>query len=391
LAAVAERARIKRSKRVFKYKLTLFKLLGFKIEVDASWLLLASLITWTLATGYFPANAKGLAPQHYWTMGLLGMLGLFLSLILHELAHSLVARRYDLPIRGITLFLFGGVAALEREPVSPSSEFWIAVAGPAASIALAVLFWLVAQAGPATGLPAPLFVVFGYLSAINLVLFVFNLVPGFPLDGGRVLRALLWWWKGDLRWATRLASKVGDGFGLLLIVLGVVSIVYGQMVTGIWSCLIGLFVRQAAIASYSQLVTGDILSGHKVAEFMTRDIVTVPSDIAVSRLIDDFVLVYNHTWFPVLDGSVLRGGVHISQFRQLTHEQRRKTQVSEIATPVTPDNSIGMETPAIEALKQMSTTGNRKLLVIENGRLAGILALSDLLKFIALRTELSVE
>ena len=191
---------------MFGARITLFRLLGFEVRLDASWLILAVLLTWSLARGYFPAYYPGLAAQTYWWMGVVGALGLFASIVLHELAHSVVARRYGLPMRGITLFIFGGVAEMDDHPPTAKSEGMMAIVGPIASYALALVFYLLHLAGSGGGLPEALTGVLGYLAFINLVLATFNLVPGFPLDGGRVLRSILWAWKGDLRWATRTAS-----------------------------------------------------------------------------------------------------------------------------------------------------------------------------------------
>ena len=210
---------------MFGRSLTLFRLFGFHVQADMSWLVLAFLITWSLATGYFPFAFENLPPSLYWWMAVVGAAGLFASLIFHELAHSLVARRFGIPIKGITLFIFGGVAHMEEEPPSPKSEFLMAVAGPLASLLLATAFYAVGESGKILGWPEPLTGIAGYLSFINVVLVIFNMVPAFPLDGGRVLRAALWAWKGDLRWATRLASWFGSGFGIMLMVLGALLIV----------------------------------------------------------------------------------------------------------------------------------------------------------------------
>ncbi|MGF1592248.1 MAG: site-2 protease family protein [Kiloniellaceae bacterium] len=230
--------------------ITVFELLGFKIRVDISWLLLAVLITWSLALGVFPFWYEGLAPATYWWMGLAGMFGLVFSLIFHELSHSVVARHYGLPIKGITLFIFGGVAEMAEEPKSAKVEFWMAIAGPLASFLLAAVFFLAAALGEALALPVPINGVLDYLAFINLLLGAFNLIPAFPMDGGRVLRAALWHWRGDLRQATRIASNAGKTFGFLLMALGVLNVVSGNFIGGMWWFLIGMFVRGAAASSY---------------------------------------------------------------------------------------------------------------------------------------------
>jgi Zn-dependent protease len=228
---------------MFRYRVTLFSLFGFKVSVDASWLLLAVLITWSLAVGYFPQAAPGLPKETYWWLGVAGLIGFAFSIVFHELSHSLVARRFDMPIRGITLFVFGGVAEMEDEPPGAKAEFWMAIAGPLMSFFLALVFFLLGglfvEAGAAK--PTPLAVLFGLLAYINTVLGVFNLVPAFPLDGGRVLRAALWYWKGDIAWATRVAASAGSVFGFVLIAIGLVNAVTGNIVGGLWWFLIGRF------------------------------------------------------------------------------------------------------------------------------------------------------
>src|SRR6185312_4915911 len=203
---------------MFGKSINLFRLFGFQVQADLSWLILAFLITWSLATGYFPDQYLQLSMTQYWGMGVLGAIGLFGSLIFHELSHSLVARRFGIPMKGITLFIFGGVAHMEDEPPNPKSEFFMAIVGPLSSLVLAALLYGAMQGGRAVGWPEPASGIVGYLSFINVLLAMFNMVPAFPLDGGRVFRSALWAWTGDIRWATRLAARFGSGFGIVLIV-----------------------------------------------------------------------------------------------------------------------------------------------------------------------------
>lgn len=233
-------------------RLTLFDLFGFKVRIHASWLLLAALIVWSLAAGYFPHAAPGLAVSTYWGMGLAGLVGLAGSIVVHELAHSLVARRYEMPIAGITLFVFGGVAEMENEPKTPKGEFLMAVAGPVMSVAIAVLMYAVASlvvrwGGGGGGWAVA---VLAYLALINLLLAIFNLIPAFPLDGGRMLRAALWAWRGDLMWATRMASFSGVTIGMAIMGLGLWLALTGSTITGLWWVLIGFFVRTSALQAW---------------------------------------------------------------------------------------------------------------------------------------------
>lgn len=244
---------------MFGRRLTLFTLFGFGIRVDASWLALAALILWSLGGVYFPAVMPALPSVLHWVMAVAGLLGLMASLVVHEMAHALVARSYGLPIGGITLFLFGGVAELEAEPETPATEILMAAAGPAMSLALAVLAY--GGAMVADGWAGP---VLAYLGVVNLMLAGFNLVPAFPMDGGRMLRAALWAWRGDLDWATRMASVAGMALGLVVMAVGLWQLVEGNYAGGLWWMLIGLFIRMSAAHSY--LVRRPVIADASIAK-----------------------------------------------------------------------------------------------------------------------------
>lgn len=373
---------------MFGKRLVLFKLLGFKVQVDGSWVFLALLITWSLARGFFPGFYPGLAPSAYWWMGITGMIGLFLSLILHELSHSLVARRDGLPISGITLFIFGGVAEMEEEPASAKVEFRMAIAGPIASFVLAVGFYFLSVLAETQGVPVAVLGVTRYLAMVNGMLAVFNLVPAFPLDGGRIFRALLWRWKGDLRWATRVASRSGEIFGLTLIFLGVLNVLSGYFVAGMWWFLLGLFLRGAAGASYHQLLTRRAFEGEAVARFMTPDPVAVPPELSVSELVEDYIYRYHYDLFPVADDRRALGLVGTRQVKQVPRDQWNVATVADIMEPCSPDNTIGPRSDAVRALSLMRRRNNGRLLVVENGQLVGIVALKDMLELLALKMDL---
>jgi Zn-dependent protease len=373
---------------MFGKRLVLFELFGFKVQADMSWLFLALLVTWSLAQGFFPAFYPDLPPATYWKMGVIGMIGLFFSLVLHELSHALVARHYGLSIKGITLFIFGGVAEMEEEPDSAKTEFLMAIAGPIASLALAAGFHGLSLAGKAQGLPDSVFGVSGYLAFINVVLAVFNLVPAFPLDGGRALRAALWYWKGDLRWATRIASRSGEVFGIMLIFLGVLSVLTGDFIGGMWLFLIGLFLRGAAGASYYQLLTRQAFEGEPVSRFMTLDPVAVSPELSVERLIEDYIYGYHYDLFPVTDDRRLMGLVSTRQVREVPRAEWATTMVADILVPCGPDNTIGPRADAVKALSIMRRSGNSRLIVAEGGSLQGVIALKDLLEFLGLKMDL---
>jgi Zn-dependent protease/predicted transcriptional regulator len=373
---------------MFGRSIPLFRLAGFQVGVDWSWLILAVLITWTLSVGVFPSYYPDLTPGLYWSMGAIAALGLFASIVLHELAHSLVARRYDVPIRGITLFIFGGVAQMEREPDRPGVEFRVAIAGPIASLLVGLACWLLARGAAAAGLGVPIPGVLAYLAAINVILAVFNLVPAFPLDGGRMLRAALWHWQGSLRRATRIASAIGGGFGIALIVLGVYRVLIGDFIGGMWWFLIGMFVRFAARASYQQVVIREGLRGVPVRRIMTADPITVPPGISVAQLVDDYVYRHHHKMYPVVEGGRLVGCISIRDVKPLPREQWAATTVAEIMQPCSAATAIAPDADAMEVLTTMSRTRNSRYLVLEGDRLVGVLSLKDMLKFLSVKLDL---
>jgi Zn-dependent protease/predicted transcriptional regulator len=373
---------------MFGRSIPLFKLAGFQVGIDWSWLLLAVLVSWTLSTGVFPYYYPDLSPGIYWSMGVIAALGLFASIVLHELAHSLVARRYGLPIGGITLFIFGGVAQMEGEPDRPAAEFWVAIAGPIASFVVGLGCWLLAQAAAAAGAGVPVFVVLAYLASINVILALFNLVPAFPLDGGRVLRAVLWHWKGSLRWATRVASWVGGAFGIALIVLGVWRVLGGDFVGGMWWFLIGLFVRAAAQASHQQVLIREGLRGVSVRRLMTANPITVPPSISVAQLIDDYVYRYHYNMLPVVDAGRLVGCVSINDIKRVPRERWASTTVSSIMQPCSAATAIQPDRDAMEVLSLMSRSQSSRLMVTEGDRLLGVVTLRDMLKFLSLKLDL---
>jgi Zn-dependent protease len=366
----------------------LFRILGFQVKLDASWLVLAVLVTWSLTAGYFPSRYHGLSGPAYLWMGVAGALGLFGSIVFHELSHSLVARRYGMRIRGITLFIFGGVAEMEDEPPTAKAEFMMAIAGPIASALLSGAFHVLGDFGVRMGIPTPVSAVLGYLVLINMLLAVFNLVPAFPLDGGRMLRAVLWGWKGDLRWATRIAANAGASFGFVLIAFGLFNIVTGNLIGGIWYMLIGFFVRGAAASSYNQMQTRGFFQGVPVRRFMVADLITAPPDISVHRFVEDYVYRHYHELFPVVENSRLLGCIGIAEVRQIPHEQWDRTRVLDAMSPTSPENTVDAGRDAVEALAIMRRSGNSRLMVVENGRLAGLVTLKDLLRLVAYKMDL---
>lgn len=374
---------------MFGKRITLFKLFGFEVRIDASWIVIVVLITWSLARGVFPVYYKGLSVSTYWLMGIAGSVGLFISIVLHELSHSLVARRFGLPMRGITLFIFGGVAEMDDEPPGPKAEFFMAAAGPLASILLGLIFWGLSYLGQFLGWPAPPVVLFNYLGTINFVLAIFNLIPAFPLDGGRIFRSILWNWKKNINWATKVSSQVGSGFGLFLIFLGIFSVFAGGVVGGIWWALIGLFLRNASKMSYQNVLVKGALEGEKVEKFMQREPVTVTPDLTIGQLVSDYIYKYHFKMFPVVKDSRPLCCINMEDIRKIPQNDWNNHFVKEIAKPCSEDNSISINETAIKALNVMNRTGSNRLMVLGGtGELAGIISMRDLLKFLSSKLDL---
>jgi Zn-dependent protease len=372
---------------MFGPRFKLFKLFGFQINVDLSWLILFLLLSWTFAANWFPQARPGLTTTTYWVMGVVTALLMFVSIVLHEVSHALAARRYGLPIRGITLFIFGGVAEMTDEPPTAKSEFVVAIAGPIASIAIGGVCLALWAAGQVGGWPGPVISIAGVLAWINITLVIFNMVPAFPLDGGRVLRSILWHWKGNLRWATRITAGIGSAFGTALIVLGVLRFIVGDFF-GAWMALIGLFLRNAARLSYQQLLLRTALEGEPVSRFMKTDPVTVPRQISVRELVEEYFLRHHHKLYPVVEGDRLIGCVTTHDIKQLPREEWDRQTVGAIAQRRCEENSIAPDTDAMKALAAMSRGRASRLMVVDGDRLVGILTLKDLLEFFSLKMEL---
>ena len=373
---------------MFGKRISLFKILGFEVKLDLSWFILAILITWSLAKGFFPHYFKDLPNATYWWMGVAGTLGLFISIVLHELSHSLVARSYGIPMKGITLFIFGGVAEMDDEPPSPKAEFMMAVVGPLASLVIALLSYQIHIFGKQYGWSVPINGIFLYLGFINLALAIFNLLPGYPLDGGRMLRSALWYWKKNIRWATRISSQIGAAFGLGLIMLGVISFIFGNIIGGIWWVLIGFFLRNASQMSYQQLFVRKALEGEQVRRFMKTDPITVSASTSINELVEDYFYKYHFKMYPVLDNSKLIGFVNTHMVKEIPKENWKLRKVGEIASACSDENCVRPDADAMDAISKMSRTGNSRLLVLEDGKLVGIITLKDMMTFLSMKMDI---
>jgi Zn-dependent protease/CBS domain-containing protein len=324
-------------------------------------------------------------------MGVLGAIGLFASIIFHEFCHSLVARRYGLQMKGITLFIFGGIAEISEEPASPKTEFLMAGAGPVSSLVLALVFYLLWLLGKSLAWPDPAVGIVGYLTFINVLLALFNLVPAFPLDGGRILRSALWHWKGDLRRATRTATRIGSGFGMGLIFFGILNAIGGNLIGGMWYFLIGLFLRGAATNSYRQMLLQMAFAKKPVASLMDTEPDTISADISLGRLVSEHLPHHKGKIFPVVEEGRLVGCITLAQIKKVPREEWDERRVGELLQSCPENSVIDRETEVLQSLSHMNKAGINRLLVVDGRKLVGTLALSDIVEAFSVWMELENE
>jgi Zn-dependent protease len=379
---------------------------GIEVQIDWSLLIVFVLISTSLALGLFPAWHPDWSAALSWLVALTAAVLFFGSVLAHELSHALVGRMQGITVRRITLFVFGGVAQLEREPHEWRAELWMAIVGPATSLALA-LVCLLAAAAFAGNVPIDMqdpqrvFAALGvlptllvWLGQVNLILALFNLVPGFPLDGGRVLRAVMWGLTGNLRRATRLASAAGQGFAWLLIGLGL-SMMLGARVpffgtgpiAGLWLAFIGWFLNNAALVSYRQLLVREALEDVPVSRLMLTRFAVVPPDMTVNALVQEHVLRSDQRVFPVLDRERLIGMVCLRDVHALDRAAWESTPVRDIMTPLERVTWVNPGQDALEALAVLAQKNVNQLPVIENGRVRGLVRREDILKWLSLYGE----
>lgn len=364
----------------------LFKVLGIQISVDYTWFAVFVLFSWSLASGYFPFKYPGLGPATYFFMGVASSLLLFVCVLIHEISHSYTANRLGLDIHEITLFIFGGVAQLTKEPEDPSTELKIAIAGPAASAVLAVIFLIVSRLIPEASFPVAKAIA-AYLTTINIVLLVFNMIPGFPLDGGRIFRALWWARTGDINGATRVASAIGKAFAVFLIALGLMQIFVGNFTGGLWSVLIGIFVQQAAESGYRQVLVKKALNGLHVSDLMTKEVVTIDEATRLSDAVEEYFFRYHHAAFPVTSGGRVAGLLTLANIRGIERDLWAETLVRDIMTRIGSGDTLSPSDTAIDALTRLANTEAGRLVVMERGDLAGIMSRRDIMKVLEMKEE----
>lgn len=355
---------------------------GIDVRIDYSWFVIFFLILWTLTRNVFPSAHPDEAAATYILMGAAGTLLFFASLLAHELSHSLVARSLDIPVHSITLFMFGGIARTTSEFESPGDEFRIAAAGPASSLAIAALFWLISWLSAHFGLSVVVTGVASWLALINVVLAVFNLFPGFPLDGGRLFRAVVWKRTGDVRRATRTATTGGKIFGYLLMVLGFMNLFSGSGVGGIWLIFLGWFVRMAAESSYVQHVLHRSMEGVLARDLMTADPQTVEPGATLQEFLEQHVIEGRHHSYPVAEGATAVGLITLDRVRAVPKEERARRTVREAMMPISPTLAVTPVASMGEAMRKLNESPMGRILVMDADRLRGIISQGDVARWL---------
>ncbi|MBI4591527.1 MAG: site-2 protease family protein [Candidatus Rokubacteria bacterium] len=367
--------------------LTIARVWGIPIGLHFSWFLVFGLISWSLAGGYFPEKYPGWPVTTYALVGAAASLLFFGSVLVHELGHSWVALRNAIPIRSLTLFVFGGIAQIGRDPGSPGVEFRIAIAGPLTSLGLAGLFgtaWLLTR--DVAVVAAPMI----WLARINLTLALFNLIPGFPLDGGRVFRAVVWRWTGSFHQATQVASVTGQIVAFGFIGLGVLTVLRGNVLGGVWMAFIGWFLQNAAAASYAQASLRELLSGVTVAHAMTRDCPRVAGDLPLDRLVQEEVLGKGRRCFLIADDGHLRGLLTLHEVKAVPRERWGQVRVDEIMTRPDRLTTVTPQEDLLGALAKMDDANVAQMPVVAGDELLGMLSREQVLHYVRVRAELGI-
>jgi len=361
---------------------------GIPVEIHVSWFLAFFLFTIFLSLGYFPLEAADLPMLNYWLAGLLTTLFIFVSVLTHEFGHSLVAIKEGIPIKKIVLFIFGGVAQMEAEPATPSAEFKITAAGPLTSLLIALflgaIYYLSGTGEHIIG--KALF----FLIRLNFIVALFNLIPAFPLDGGRLLRAVIWQFIKNLLKATRIAVNIGSFFSFLGMGIGFLLIFLNSDISGLWLIFLGWMIYQAGQSSYSQLVFKETFSGMKISEIMSANPQTVSPDVTLDELADQFLL-YKFGAFPVVYGSTTHGLVSLQNLREIPREKWPDTRVSQIMTPLKEIMVTEPDKDAAAVMMKMAAENTGRALVMDRGDLVGLISRTDMMKFIQMHMILGTD
>ena len=364
------------------------KIAGIEIGVHWSWLFIFVLITWSFADGILEEFFDWSTGRR-WAVGVIIAVIFFVSILLHELSHSLVAKSRGIPVKGITLFVFGGVSNLGREAESAGEEFWIAIVGPLTSLGVGAFFailWALLQ-GPAPNVAA----IAGYLAFLNAVIAAFNMLPGFPLDGGRVFHSIVWARNRDLLRATRTASKVGEYVAYALMIIGVIQFLAFNPIGGVWMILIGLFLRNASSSSYEQMVLETALQGVAAADVARTDYVPVPPTMLVAELVDEHMLAGRGRGYPVMAGEELLGLITLTDIRRLERDQWASTSVYRAMTPFERLHTVAPGEDAMRLLHMMGEADVNQVPVVDGRRLVGIVSRGDILRLIQVRRAMAAD
>lgn len=370
-----------------KNTISLGRILGIPIGLDPSWFLIFALITWILAASYFPGEFKNWPIIQYWLVGAVTAILFFASVVLHELGHSIIALRYKVPVTSITLYIFGGIAQIASNPPSAVAEFFIAIAGPLTSFALAAFFGLLEGVFASV---ASLFAMAKYLAYINGTLGLFNLLPGFPLDGGRVFRAIVWGITRNLRRATEIAGAIGRVIAFLFILFGVWQILQGYWANGLWIAFIGWFLENAAVGQVQQQRLHDLLAGHTVAQAMSRSCTTASADLTLQELVDRHILGEGQRCLMLTRGEEIAGLLTLHHVREVPKERWGSTIGGEVMTPLSQMKRISPEVGLEDALEEMGADGVNQLPVMSNGQIEGMLTREDIINYLRTLRQLGV-
>ncbi|PYU29781.1 MAG: protease [Acidobacteria bacterium] len=365
---------------MFRHTISIGRIFGIRIDLDYSWFLIIGLLTWVLAANYYPGEFKNWSAAEYWLMGLATAVMLFVSVLIHELGHSLVAQRLGMSVPRITLFIFGGVSQIAAEPRSAGAEFAMAVVGPLVSLGLAAVFW---GLEPLVAFSSPLLALTKYLAYLNLVLGVFNLVPGFPLDGGRVLRAIIWRFTGNYQRATAIAAATGRFCGFFLIFLGLWQVLGGNLLNGLWIAFIGWFLESAAGSLLQQEGLKSLIGERRVADAMKRDFPRVSGDLTVQELVDKYVLPAGARYF-VVDGTGGPAGlVTLGGIKETPRPSWSQTSVSQVMVPLQRLATIRPDARLWSALEKMGRDGVNQLPVVDGNGIVGMLSRDDVMHYLS--------
>ena len=367
----------------------LFRVLGIPIYINYTWFIVFSLVVYTLAVSYFPYLGPYYEPFVRWIMAFVAAIILFSSILLHELSHSYVAQKQGIRIKSITLFVFGGIAQMVGESRTTAGEMKIAVAGPALSLIISGIFWAIVFVFKRDMATSPVLAISYFLAYTNMMLAVFNLIPGFPLDGGRMLRAFIWKRTDNLNKATLITSRIGKGFAILLIVGGLWNLLNGVFISGLWLIFVGMFLQQAADQGYRQTILHRTLSSVKIRDIMVTPVIVVNDNMTLDHIVNEFFFRYRHNSFPVISGdSIIAGIISIHDIKVVEKEKWPYTIVRDIMHRDIDAFTISPESGALEALDKMIDTHRSRLAVIEDGRIAGMISQRDIMQMLKLKADL---